>query len=115
MNSTGGIEAGIRRRVAAVVVLYHPTDLELDNLSACISQTGRLYVVDNTGNGGCRKAVADTLAGSDADAWEYQAAGKNRGVAWALNAGAEAARRDGFDYLLTMDQDTGLRKGIVAG
>lgn len=113
MNPFKETAAEVRRRVAAVVVLYHPTDRELANLAACAGQTGRLYVVDNSDGGGNHGAVSAALADADPDLWVYLPAGKNRGIAWALNAGAEAARGDGYEFLLTLDQDTELRTGIV--
>jgi rhamnosyltransferase len=107
------LHEAVRHRIAAVTVLYHPGPEEFANLKTYGRWVGRLYVVDNSENGENREAVSEALNGLNPEAWQYHSAGSNRGIAWALNHGADSARRDGFELLLTMDQDTTVPDGVL--
>jgi rhamnosyltransferase len=96
--------------VAAVVVLYNPVANVLENVRSYLPQVGRLYVVDNSETP-ASDIVQQLAALPDVT---YLANAANLGVATALNSGAELARGEGYDYLLTMDQDSVARPGMVA-
>jgi rhamnosyltransferase len=106
----GRLPAGPREcRIAAVVVLYHPGDDLLENIASYGSQVDVLFAVDNSEVG--PSGVVDGL-GSIGNVI-YRANGRNLGVARALNIGAELAREQGCDYLLTMDQDSRAAPGMI--
>ncbi len=44
---------------------------------------------------------------------KYYSMQGNKGIAAALNKGVHMAYKDGFDYLLTMDQDSKFNEGIL--
>lgn len=89
--------------IAAGITLYEPdlTRLE-ENIESVLAQTDCVYLVDNaSGNTAAIKKRYRTspkiriLENSD-----------NAGVAHALNQMCEAAIADGFDWILTLDQDS---------
>ncbi len=87
-------------KIAGVVTLYHP-DIEVKkNMESYLSQVEKLYVIDNTENIENREILPVN------DKIVYLPNRENLGVSKALNMGAEMARKDGFDWLLTMDQDS---------
>jgi rhamnosyltransferase len=99
--------------IAGVTVLYHPVPEHFRNLSSCVDQLNRLYVVDNS-DAGNFAAIRSELSPRQCDKITYMPNCGNLGIAWALNRGAQAAREDGYSYLLTMDQDTYVPVGTVA-
>ncbi|WP_318606621.1 glycosyltransferase [Mitsuokella jalaludinii] len=101
----------IEKKIAAVVVLYNPDKTVLKNISTYTSSVGKLYIVDNTPDGKIKKSF-DISSLSNT---EYIQLGENKGIAYALNKGMEMAKRDGFKFLLTMDQDSKFEDGVLEG
>lgn len=98
-----------QRRVAGVVVLYHPDASVLENVMSYLSDLEVLYAIDNT-------PAQDSVAMKGLLAHPgvvYVPLGDNTGVAHALNVGARMARDDGYQYLLMMDQDSRAFSGMV--
>ena len=85
---------------AAVIVSYHPDDEFRERLAKLRSQFAAVYWIDNTPG-------ADT--GSrlirDLDV-NYISQGFNAGLGTALNMGCTAALKDGFEWVVTFDQDS---------
>ena len=98
-------------QVAAVVVLYHPGADTLRNILSWSEQVGKVYAVDNSD-----EPLAEGFARcfEGLDNVEYLLCGENLGVATALNIGADKAISHGYDWLLTMDQDSLATPGMVA-
>lgn len=97
-------------RLAGCVILYHP-DLEtLERIASFRASLGRLYVVDNS------PAPPDPALKTALDrdqGIEYLPRFENIGMAAALNLCAQKALDNGFDFLLTMDQDSRAAPGMV--
>lgn len=96
-------------RVAAVIVAYRPERAVLVNLASYVDQVDAVYVVDNTEepeSGFAAEVARDERV-------TYVANNRNLGIATALNQGARAARDAGFEWLLTMDQDSTATPGMV--
>jgi rhamnosyltransferase len=88
--------------VAACVVLYHPSQDTVVKVGSYVCEVDRLYLVENTGaepSQVCRALLSDPKA-------RLVYAADNLGLSAALNAAAAAARRDGYGWLLLMDQDS---------
>ena len=85
-------------KLAAVVVLYNPDEKILQNINSYIDYVDVVYAVDNSS--------ADNSGSLQSDKIVYLANGENKGIAYALNRGAQQAVSDGYDWLLTMDQDS---------
>ena len=91
-------------KLAGLVVFYNPNSRYLDNVEKYIAAVDKLYIVDNS---------EDDFRGIYSS-WVQRYSGKiavienrgNSGIARALNLGAKNALRDGFQFLLTMDQDS---------
>lgn len=84
-------------KIAGVVVWYNPTEEDKQNIDSYIKELDKLYIYDNSAN------VNDYKKNKKI---EYIFNGNNDGIAKALNVGAENAIRDGYKWILTMDQDT---------
>jgi rhamnosyltransferase len=95
-------------KTAGIVVLYNSQDEIIDTISSYLDQIDRLFVVDNSE---VRRPVAEKIVGLPKT--EYIGNGKNLGVAKALNIGAAQAMESGYDFLLTMDQDSRAPEGMV--
>lgn len=89
-------------RIAAVVVLYNPSNEVFRNVASYLPQVEVLYAVDNSETQ-ASQIIAELRRISKVF---YLANNCNLGVARALNIGAEKAAEAGFDFLLTMDQDS---------
>lgn len=91
-------------KIAAVVVWYNPKELTkpdeaYHNIKTYASILERVFVIDNSDNDNSNLLLSMKNI-------EYHSCGKNIGIAAALNIGCEKALRDGFDWCLTMDQDS---------
>lgn len=97
-------------KIAAGITLYEPEPQRLkENVEAVLKQVERLYIVDN----------------ASSDLGEFKAAvrpderivlienSENAGVACALNQMCEAAEGDGYEWLLTLDQDSLTEPDII--
>jgi len=88
--------------IAACVVLYNPDDTMLDNILSYSSQVDRLFIIDNT-PGISSKYQNYAMENEKVN---YVSLGENKGIAFALNRGCELAADEGYNWMLTMDQDS---------
>lgn len=96
--------------VCAVVVAYDPDEALLDRLAAIRLQVEKVFLVDNA-SGEQSRAVLQ-LASEDHRIQVLTNIG-NIGVAAALNQGIRKARDEGFEWVLTLDQDSEPSQGMV--
>ena len=94
-------------KIAGIVTLYNPTDKDIENINTYIDDIEKLYVIDNTEGESNKKRIPKNKK------IDYIFKNENVGVATALNMGAKYAIRDGYKYLLTMDQDTTFKPGVI--
>lgn len=92
-------------KLAGVVVLYNPTKDVVCNIDSYIDSVQKLYIVDNSDNDNSNMFHNNKI--------KYISNGENFGIAEALNIGANNAIKDGFEWLLTMDQDSTFEKNDV--
>ena len=92
-------------KLASVVVFYNPTKQNIKNIDNYKSSVDIIYVVDNSDDNIIR--VKDTKK------IKYIKLGENKGIAHALNIGAKNAINDGYNWLLTLDQDSKMTSSIV--
>lgn len=90
-------------RTAATVILYQPNDSVLENICSYINAVEKLYVIDNSTTPD--KSLVDKIRSLDSRV-VYLANKTNQGIASALNRGAQEAITAGYQWLLTMDQDS---------
>lgn len=93
-------------KVAGVVVLYNPTNDDIGNIKTYIDDVDILYVMDNS-----IKENKERLPKNKKIKYIFN--NNNLGISEPLNRAAEMARKSNYNWLLTMDQDTKFRKGII--
>lgn len=96
-------------RILATVVLYNPPDNIVDNICTYADQVDMLLVIDNSEKSHTK---LPELQGSFSSL-VYVKNQQNLGIAGALNQAAAYAIKNGFDWLLTMDQDSRFRGGSI--
>ncbi len=95
-------------KIAAVVILYHPPETVISNISSYYDYVDKVFVFDNTETKPiCAK---DFLKLPKV---EYYHDCKNEGIAKRLNEGAALAAEQQFDWILTMDQDSNFSKEAI--
>ena len=94
-------------KLSGVVVFYNPSEDNINNINNYIDSIDKLFVVDNSDDDIERMKSAGKI--------EYIKLGDNKGIAYALNTGANKAIEEGYKYLLTMDQDSKITSEIVDG
>jgi rhamnosyltransferase len=98
-------------KIAGVVVLFNSRNEVLDNIRTYLSDIDILFAVDNS------TEKNEHLIGelTCMDKVNYLPVGRNSGVAHALNLGAEKAIAEGFDFIVTMDDDSQAAPNLVSG
>ncbi len=92
----------IHPRICAIIITYNPEkDLKL-TIEAVKSQVERIIVIDN----GSTQAQIENVRGLRAPGLTIIENPENLGIATALNIGVNQAKAEGFNWVLTLDQDT---------
>ncbi|OYZ47968.1 MAG: hypothetical protein B7Y15_12995, partial [Bacteroidetes bacterium 24-39-8] len=100
-------------KLMGVVILYHPdTTSFLENLSSYLSELDQVLLLDNSETPS--QVLIEALANVHSSKINYQYFGENRGIAQRLNQAIEMAKGLGYQYLLTMDQDTSFQTDQLA-
>ncbi|MBQ8158701.1 MAG: glycosyltransferase [Prevotella sp.] len=92
----------IKKNIVAFVITFYPDEQLLsENLHSFYKNVDRIVVWDNTPNGSAitREIAIDYKA-------EYLTENENKGISYVLNKAWIYAKNHGYDYLLTMDQDS---------
>ncbi len=90
-------------RISAGIVLYNPDyDRLQKNVEAILPQVEKLYLCDN----GSDNINALRFAFSRREDVVFIEFGENKGIAAALNKLCSMAAADGFDWIVTLDQDS---------
>lgn len=90
-------------KIAATVVLYNPDFTYVENVLSYLNDVEKCYIIDNSEN----NFVLDKSLLNNPKV-KYIQFGENKGIGYALKVAAEEAFKDGFGFLLTMDQDSKL-------
>lgn len=98
-----------RHRIAGVTVLYRPPADFLSHLKSYVADLTHLYVVDNSEDPD--PELQRELARYHCV--EYLPMDENVGIAGALNLGIRRAAAGGFEWVLTMDQDSRAKRDMV--
>jgi rhamnosyltransferase len=96
-------------KVAAVIVLFEPDDGLAENVDACRAEVDVVLAIDNTPRP--NPSVAKLMAERGV---QYRPLNRNRGLAAALNVGCRWAQELGFEWVLTLDQDSTVTPGMVS-
>ena len=87
-------------KIAVCVILYHPRDTDLENIRSYLPKVDKLYIYDNTEN------KKTKLSFENNNKIIYFSDLENKGLSFRLNQACHQAISDGFDFLMTMDQDS---------
>lgn len=96
---------------AGIVVFYPDIDRLKQNIEAVVPQVDKLYLVNNAPDDVERLHGVIAENSSASIVWIYN--DKNLGIAGALNQLMAAAESDGFEWILTLDQDSICSDGFV--
>lgn len=94
-------------KLAAMTTLYNPTKDNIDNIMNYIDEVDKIYVIDNTECKTNKELIPKN------EKIEYISDKTNYGIAKAINIAASKAINDGYNYLLTMDQDSKMTNDIL--
>jgi len=89
-------------KIAGVTVLYIPSESVITNILSYLNQVEKLFVIDNSETEN-KSLLENIIAYSNVSFIPNK---NNIGVAAALNKAAQLAINSGYDFLLTMDQDS---------
>ena len=89
-------------KIAGAVVWYNPSSKDKNNINTYLNNLDVLYIMDNSSS---KNEVS-----VDSKKIKYIFNNSNNGIAKALNDAAKLAIADGYDWLLTMDQDTSMNE-----
>lgn len=90
-------------KIAACVILYNPKPEHIRNIQTYLDAVEKIYVFDNT------ETDTNENLFSEFDKIEYFSTKNNLGLPIHLNEASVKAITDGYDYLLTMDQDSSFK------
>ena len=94
-------------RIAGAVILYYPEEIVIENIYTYLNFVGKLYIIDNSEIPS--KVLSEKLKSFPNVIYLHD--GENKGIAARLNLGSNLAIHDGFEWLLTMDQDSSFENG----
>ena len=97
-------------KIAATIIIYNPEEQVLSNVYSYLDQVDILYIIDNsdiTNNQLINKIKENNKV-------KYISNNGNKGIAKALNVAAETAILDGYQILMTMDQDSTPSKQMIS-
>lgn len=89
--------------IVAVIVTYYPDVNFIDRVAAILPQVAQIIIVDNTSSGRLAD-IQQRLSSFDRIHWILNP--QNFGVAKALNQGIGWAKKKGYPWVLTFDQDS---------
>jgi rhamnosyltransferase len=99
-----------KRNTCAVVVTFHPDADLFDRMERVAKQAGQTVIVDN---GSPVSYVEQIREIADKLAIHLILNSSNQGIACALNAGVRWAASQGYQWVLTLDQDTAIAPDMI--
>jgi len=93
-------------KLASAVVFYNPTKDDIKNIDSYIDDVDILYIIDNSESSYINKVKKNNKI-------KYIFNNENLGISKALNNAAKLAQKDGYKWMLTLDQDTKFNKDVL--
>lgn len=100
-----------KQKICIVVVTYFPEQDFLKKYSSLIREAGSMIFVDNHSDTGILNEIQKFV--SENKNASFISNETNNGIAAALNQGILRAREQGFEWVLTLDQDTEFEDTIL--
>lgn len=101
-----------KSNICCIVVSYHPDPQLIDRLRRISPQVDKIILVDNASPDEYHTLLSQCANEPKLELISNQS---NAGLAAAINQGASIAAAKGYDWLLTMDQDTIAGESLVEG
>lgn len=92
-------------KIAAIMISYNPDENLFESVKLLINQVDKIIIVDN-GSTLEKKKIIDSIGKLDKEKIDIIFNEDNLGIATALNIGVKKALEYGYDWILTMDQDS---------
>lgn len=89
-------------KISTTVIWYNPDNKNIENIKTYLNYFEKLFIIDNSQNN--NKGLVEILESTKVE-YIYNK-GKNLGIASALNLVCEKSIKEGFFWILTMDQDS---------
>lgn len=99
-------------KVAAIIISYNPDNNLLDSVNLLVNQVEKIIIVDN-GSESQKKKNINLIKEIDKQKIEAIFNEENLGIATALNIGVRKALSQGYNWILTMDQDSKASSNMV--
>lgn len=99
-------------KVAAIIISYNPDNNLLDSVNLLVNQVEKIIIVDN-GSESEKKRNINLIKEIDKQKIEAIFNEENLGIATALNIGVRKALSQGYNWILTMDQDSKASSNMV--
>lgn len=103
LNEAPRVDNTHKVNLCAIVITYYPTPSQIDNLFALLSLFDHLIVVDNTPDDENVVALNQFTGHNQVQVIFNRA---NLGIAAALNIGVQLATKQGYQWVVTLDQDS---------
>jgi rhamnosyltransferase len=95
-------------KIAAAVILYHPTKDAISNIKSYYDWVERIFVFDNSES---QSEIKEDLLQLAKVTFHQDL--KNEGIPKRLNEACRLALKQGYDWLLTMDQDSHFSPDVI--
>ncbi|MGV8135499.1 MAG: glycosyltransferase family 2 protein [Mangrovibacterium sp.] len=92
-----------KNQICSVIITYNPGEAFFELVRIIRNQVGKIVVVDNNSIRQIRDKLVETAGLLH---FHLITNTKNHGIAKALNIGVSFARKEGYQWVLTFDQDT---------
>lgn len=93
-------------KCCVLIVWFNPNTIVVNNVFPYLQIFDRIFIVDNSSGSNIHKIIENKKIC-------YIPLYENQGIAKALNVGCEKAKDEGFDWILTMDQDSSWGEGAL--
>lgn len=99
-------------KVAAIIISYNPDNNLLDSINLLINQVEKIIIVDN-GSESEKKKNINLIKDINNEKIKIIFNQENLGIATALNIGVKDALKQGYNWILTMDQDSKVSSNMI--
>lgn len=99
-------------KVAAIIISYNPDNNLLDSIKLLINQVEKIIIVDN-GSESEKKKNINLIKDINNEKIKIIFNQENLGIATALNIGVKDALKQGYNWILTMDQDSKVSSNMI--
>lgn len=101
----------MKNNVVALIVSYNGGEDLKNTVVALVAQVQKILILDNNSNVETKKIIFELISKFGVSFIEFDS---NMGIGFALNKGLEIAKKENFDWILTMDQDSVASSNMIS-